>query len=541
MEKTKEKQQKTGLEAFSRNVLIIMIAQVLVKILGLIYRIVILNIDGFTDEANGFYSTGYEVYAILLTISSIGLPGVISKLVAEKRAIGDNKGANKIFKTAFYLFSSIGLIISVLLYVFADQIAIKTYNVENIKYILKVLAPSIVFVSMASILRGYFAGIGDMKPSSISQILEQILNCTLTILFVILAIGQNSYFMAAAANISTTIAVISAFIYLAIYYNKHKLKIDENEKSNLETKSIFYILKIILSFSIPITIGSLISVINGAIDTITISQVYSKIYVNNFETQELLEKYIMSQNGIISKVTTLLSLPQALNIAFVTVIIPTVSAYFAKNDIQKVKKTINNSLKSSLMIILPAYIGLFVLAEPILQLLFPKASSGALFMQLQVFTFIFVTITHTLTSAINGLGDVIKPTIITFCITISKYFLNKYLITIPNLNIYGVAIASIVIYFISMIVNFIILNKKIKVEIEYKEIVKILILSIFTGIIAYLMYNITHIKLNNLLSSCIAIISAVLVYVYGILKLKLVEEELLEKIPFWDKLKKYIN
>ena len=166
--------------SFMKNVAMLMIAQIVIKILGFIYRLVIINVEGFGDVGNGYYDAGYTVYSLLLTISSVGIPTVISKLVSERVAIGDHKGAYRIFKTSLKIFTIIGAVLSVALFFGAELVATKILNVPNIKYVLMVLAPAIMFVASSSVLRGYFAGLGSMKATSVSQTLEQFFNCVLT-------------------------------------------------------------------------------------------------------------------------------------------------------------------------------------------------------------------------------------------------------------------------------------------------------------------------------------------------------------------------
>ena len=206
MEKNKKAKKQTS---FMKNVLMLMIAQVAIKILGFLYRLVIINIE---DTGNGYYATGYQIYSLLLTLSSVGIPTVISKLVSERVAIGDHKGAHKIFKTALKTFTTIGIIMSLGLFFGADFIAKNIINVEGVKYTLMVLAPAIMFVAAGAVLRGYFAGLGTMKPTSVTQTLEQFLNCLLTITFVYATIGKDTAIMAAAGNLSSTIAIIHCII-----------------------------------------------------------------------------------------------------------------------------------------------------------------------------------------------------------------------------------------------------------------------------------------------------------------------------------------
>lgn len=170
--------------SFMQNVLILMFAQIMVKVLGLVYKFVITNFDGFGDTGLGYYSSGYQIYSLLLALSSIGIPSVISKLVSERIAIGDQKGAQRIFKICLALFTGIGAVLSLVLYFGAEYIANTVYNVVDTMYVMKALAPAIVFVSASAVFRGYFAGQNNMKPTSYSQIIEQLLNCILSIVFV---------------------------------------------------------------------------------------------------------------------------------------------------------------------------------------------------------------------------------------------------------------------------------------------------------------------------------------------------------------------
>ena len=212
-----------------KNVLLLMVSEIVVKVLGLVYRLVITNIEGFGDAGLGYYSSGYQIYALLLTLCSIGIPSVISKLVSERLAVGNNYGAQRIFKTALKLFTGIGLFLSLGLFFGADLIATKILNVPDVAYVLRVLAPAIVFVAMSAVFRGYFSGQQNMKPTSVTQILEQFLNCVLTILFVYALVGKEPYIMAAGGNLSTTLSIIITFLYLITYYKKNKIKVDKEK------------------------------------------------------------------------------------------------------------------------------------------------------------------------------------------------------------------------------------------------------------------------------------------------------------------------
>ena len=231
------KRFKKTANSFMKNVVILICSQLLIKVLGLIYKLVITNIEGFGDTGLGYYSAGYQIYSLLLTLSSIGIPSVISKLVSERIAIGDTKGAQRIFKVAFRFFTTLGLVLSIGLYFGSDFIATNILNVPDVAYVMKVLSPAIVFVAMSAVFRGYFSGQQNMKPTSVSQTLEQFLNCVLSITFVYACIGKDTYIMAAAGNLSTTFAIVLTFIYLFIYYKKRKLDTSKSIESPEKNKT----------------------------------------------------------------------------------------------------------------------------------------------------------------------------------------------------------------------------------------------------------------------------------------------------------------
>ena len=155
--KTKKVVQRKK-EGFMQGVLALMFSQILVKILGLVYTLYLTNRPGFGDKGNGICASGYQIYALLLTISSIGVPNAISKLISEKVAIGDNKGAHRIFKIAFATFSIIGLWKLTSLYLGAHTIAYNWLQIPEAEMTLVALSPAIFFVTIASVFRGYFNG-----------------------------------------------------------------------------------------------------------------------------------------------------------------------------------------------------------------------------------------------------------------------------------------------------------------------------------------------------------------------------------------------
>jgi len=204
-------------------VLVIMISQVLIKVMGFIYRIVLTNFPEFSDEGNSYYGSGFQVYTLILAIATMGIPNTMSKLISDKMAVGDKRGAHRIFRTAMGLFTFIAILFALFLFFGADFIATSILNNPGVQYTLMALSPAIIFVAMSAVLRGYFVGMQNMMEYSKAQIIEQIINSVFSIIFVMMLLNTNNpEIMAAGSTLATTVATSSAFFYLLMYYNKNK-------------------------------------------------------------------------------------------------------------------------------------------------------------------------------------------------------------------------------------------------------------------------------------------------------------------------------
>ena len=531
----RQKEMKKG--SFMGNVLILIASHLLIKILGFIYRLVITNVEGFGDAGVGYYDAGYKIYSLLLTLSSTGIPSVVSKLVAERLALNDKVGAQRIFKISLGFFTALGFILSLGLYFGADLIANNLLNVPGTVYVMKVLAPAIVFVAISAVLRGYYSGQQNMKPTSISQTLEQFLNCVLSITFVYACVGKDTYIMAAAGNVSTTLSVILAFVYMAIYYKNNKIVPEKGQISSEANKSNKELLKTILALSIPITIGSLVSVISSVIDTATVSNCIQVAYQNMGMAKEALENLAMSKTGILSKIDTLVNFPIAINAAFSTALVPVIAESIAKRDTKTAQKRMAFSIFASILIILPCAVGFSVLADAILKMFYPAASDGALILQLSTIPMIFIALSNTINGGLYGLNLSKVPAISLTIGVVIKTILNIVLISNPDINIVGAVIGSIACQFIAFSICYMALKKKIKLKIDKKNsIVKPVIATTIMGIAVYATYTFFNMNIGNTLSTLIAIAVGVIVYLISLLLLKTLSKEDILMIPYGNKL-----
>lgn len=388
-------------ETISTGIIALLISQILIKIVGLAYKLYLTNKQGFGDTGNAIYSGGFQIYALLLTFSSTGVPNAISKLVSERVAIGDNKGAHKIFKIAFFTFALLGLVGTILLFIGARVIANKWLEIPETEYSLITLSPSIFFVSITAVIRGYFNGLQNLSTTAKSQTIEQIFKTLLTIILVEIVASltrNNTILMAAVANLATTIATIFSFIYIYMYYRFRRKEIgtDILQSVNYVPTRIRKTLKKILKESIPISLSSLMSSFGKNIDLFTIVKSLKSF---------MPEEQAKIQYGILSgKIDTLCILPLSLNIPFVTGMVPTISRTVAQGDKEELNKKINFFLKTTMLIAIPSTIGMIIFSEQIINLLFPNANSGAMLLKINGMSILFAMVAQTLNGALQGIG-----------------------------------------------------------------------------------------------------------------------------------------
>ncbi|MEE1225365.1 MAG: polysaccharide biosynthesis protein [Clostridia bacterium] len=568
------KLKRESTPSFMTNVAIILFAQIMVKILGMVYRIVITNIENFGDAGNGFYNAGFQVYTVLLAISSVGIPNAIAKMVSERTALGDYKGAHTIFKTAFMLFGVIGAVCTAILYFGSEFIAFNIIGMDGTQYVMRALAPSIFFVCISSVIRGYFQGLNNMHATSNSQMFEQVFKCLLTIVLVVLTVDGMpqimSFFskiallynddvtksapelMAAWANAATSLATFISFVYLAVFYIKRKCGIMEQvRKTAVESlkNSTGSIIKSILMLSIPISLASIITAINRVIDLATITNgieiafaelipAYGNTAAIVNPTAKQLSAEAVRLSGMLSKSDVLINMPLALNVAFATVLVPSISGALAVGDKKEASGKIRYSFLISTLLILPCCVGYIILAQPIYKIIYRNAALGYELLAMMSISLLFSALTQTITGALQGLGKVFVPALSILAGCVIKIALNIILIRQPQINIYGAAISSIACQITAFVINFVVLSKYITFKLSLnKYIIKPLLANVLMGIVTYFVYKLSMLLINiNLIATALSIICSVVVYAFAVLKFRILSEDEIKAFPAGNKL-----
>ena len=526
-------------ESFMQGVVTIMFSQIAIKVLGLIYTLYLTNREGFGDAGNAIYASGYQIYALLLTISSIGVPNAISKLVAERLAIGDNRGANKIFKVALATFGCIGAIGTMLLFFGAHTISYSWLQIPESELTLIALSPAIFFVSISSVFRGYFNGRRSLKTTARAQTLEQIFKTVLTIIIVEIVAhitSTSTELMAAGATIATEIATFSSFAYLFIYYRIRRREIgNEIQQSiNYKYENVKTIIRRILMVSIPLTLSSIMTSFNKNIDSFTVKRILST-YMASDTAQTL-------YGQLAGKVDTLTNLPLAINIAFATALVPAISSAKAKNDKETATKRTSFSLLTSMLIGLPCVIGMIIFAQPILNLLYPNANEGALLLQLISISVIFSILDQTINGALQGFGKVIVPAIALGVGCIVKLILNLILLRIPTLNVYGAAIGSIACHAVAFTIVFNVLKKYVKLDLPFRKFVlKPALATAIMGVCSYTIFLVLNSIIPGNKATIISMLSAVAIYLMSVIALKIYNKEDIYMLPKGQKIYEFLE
>ena len=519
-----------------KGVIVLMFSQVIIKIVGLIYKLYLTNKEGFGDRGNAIYSSAFQIYAIFLTISSIGVPNAISKLVSCKVAVGDNKGAYRIFKIAFALFGILGFAGSSILFFGANYISNMYLQIPEAELALLALSPSVFLVSIASVLRGYFNGRENLSVTANSQSLEQVFKT----IFTVLVVGQiasissnNTILMAAGATIATTLSTLFSLGYLYKYFTKRKKEVWQEVTSSTVYKkeSIIKIIKSILLVSVPIALCALFSSTTKTIDALTVIRILRN-YIG--------EEEATIQYGILSgKIDTLITLPFSFNIALATALVPTISSAIAKKEMNIVKRRIEFSILITILIGWPCTICTSAFSNEILELLFPNASAGSEMLQIASWTIIFVVLIQTINGALQGLGKVNTP-VAAFAIgAIVKMVLNTILIPIKGIGVNGAIISSVISHFISLVICFLSLKKNINIHFNIsKFLIKPIICSILMYTATYIVYNKFNINISRSMLLICSLFIGLIVYIISIFLLNILSREEIFMIPYGQKMYK---
>ncbi len=567
---------------------VLAIATILVKLIGAVFKIPINNLLG--TEGYGYFTGAYAVYTPLYAISMAGLPVAVSKLVSQNMELGRIKDAKAIFKVAQKMFFLVG--VAGMLILMAIAVPYSNLNEAPMNFVsIFAVAPCVLFCCMMSSFRGYYEGLHNMTPTGVSQVIEAVVKLVFglsaTYLFMKAAISyyeENAAggvvklfgvevtneaqalaaiypYAAAVAILGVTLGSAFGLVYLYIRYRRKGFGFTREELVNSpEAADNKQLAKALLSISIPVAAASLVTNISNLIDDITIRNrlvtaledgfsIVKGMYLDTLTVDKTLDEniatYLYGMHGSVINVKNLIpSLTLVLGISAIPVLS---KAWTAKNK-GEIKVCIESALRVAMLVAMPAGIGIAVLAEPILNLLYGSgnehfAPSAAFMMTVYGFAVPLFALASPLTNMLQAVGKTKVP-IVTMAIgAVIKVTLNFILIGNPEINIKGACISSTVCYLVMVIINIFQLTKAAKVKLNYVSVfVKPFVAAVFCGIGAYLgnFLLVDVLGIESRLTTILAVCCGGAFYVIAILLVKGIAKDDVEMLPKGEKIAKVL-
>ncbi|WP_122640639.1 putative polysaccharide biosynthesis protein [Romboutsia sp. Marseille-P6047] len=526
-------------DSFLKGAIILGVAGIVVKIMGAFFRIPLGNLIG--SKGMGYYQAAYPVYTLFLTLATAGFPTALAKLVSEKTAIGDHKGANKIFKVAYTVLLITGVLSFCLLFFGADYIVTDLMKNPDAYYAMLAIAPALLFVPAMSSYRGYFQGKRDMSKIAISQVTEQFFR-------VILGIAMAYYFMqqsgpkmgAAGAIAGATIGSIGSITYLIIVYLKEskQRKADIKASKRFKDESVSKILKKILLVAIPITIGASVMPLVNMIDNIVVIR---RLVEGGFTRTEAVSLF----GQLTGMAMAIVNLPSVITSAIGMSLVPSISESFALGKVEKARKETRSAIKVTLLVVLPCAFGIASLAGPIMQLLYPKepASLGTILFTISP-AIIFLGLIFSLNGILQGMGKPMVPVLALSVGMIFKIAISYTLTVDPDINVLGSGLGTVTAYAVASLIEIHFVKKYMGVKFGINEFVIKPLITVVTMFAAVkLSYGLitNSVGLGNSLATVISIVIGAVVYVLVLLGIGGITKEEILIMPKGEKLYKVLR
>ena len=515
---------------------ILSIASIISRIIGLLYRSPLKSVIG--NLGMGYYQQAYTYYTIILLISSYSIPAAVSKVISQKLAVGEYKNAHRIFKGALLYVIAIGFIGSAVLYCGAGWFV----NDVSAIPVMRVFAPTILVYGILGVFRGYFQAHNSMTQTSISQVLEQIANAVISIAaayfmmqYAINVKNEDSQHMQAiwgamGSAIGTGGGVLVGLICILFLYNRYKDGIKKRIQQDT-TKTVLgykFILKLIIFTVTPFVLSTAIYNLSSTINT----KLYTDWYAGykGIHVDKVTEIW-----GLFSgQALTITNIPIAFSSAMATAMLPSVSTLIAAEKMKEAKEKIGLSIKTTMLISIPCAVGLFVLAEPIINLLFSNTSAdlktaGGFLMALSLST-VFYALSTLNSSILQGIGKVNTPIINAAIALVAQTVIAVVLLITTNLGVYSIAIATTLYAGLMCLLNQYSVKKAIAYRQEYKKSFFIpMLAAMIMGVCIKLVYEgIYLLSASMKVSVILAILSGMVVYLVLLIVLKYFTKQELE-------------
>ena len=523
-------------QSFLHGTMLLAMSTAIVKVIGAFYSIPLNAIIG--EQGFGYYSTAYEIYTVLLMISTAGLPVAMSRMVSAASSLGHYRQVRKIYTVARTIFLTLGLLGALLMTVFCKQLAVFQEQPDAWAAI-AALGPSCFLICLMSTYRGFFQGQSNMMPTSVSQVIEAIVKLVvgLSAAVLILWYTQNDYSLAAGGAIAgVTLSCLVSSVYLNRCFRKAFRDMPKTAEDTDDGKTIA---KTLLAIAIPITIGS------AGLQILTVLE--TKIYMSQL-LQTLTQAQADTQKGIYNFTQKIFNMPCAFITPITISVIPAITAQLTRGEHKAVRSTEESAARVTALISAPCAVGIAVLAQPVTGLLGGYTGEKlALATQLMAVLGICIVFNATvlLTNAImQAHGHVNLPVINMFVGGIVKLLAIAVLTGNPHIGILGTPIGSLLCYICITVLNLITIRRVIpEAPAIAKNLLKAIVAAAVMGVFVWgAWFGLGKIGITSRVILCgLPIAVGVAVYAVAAVKLRAITREDCLLLPKGEKIAKLLH
>lgn len=532
---------------------ILALASVLVRFIGMIYRIPMVNIIG--SEGNGYYSNAYSVYNILLLLSSYSLPLAVSKMVSARVALGKWKETKRILVVAFVFAAVIGLIFGAVTFFGADFFCTKILNSPNSAIALKWMAPTVFIMAVLGVLRGFFQGLQTMIPTAVSQIFEQIINAIFSVAMaaVLVCVGAGmvtaggdpalrAAWGAAGGTIGTGAGALAALIFFIILYSKYRNTLNNKVAKDLSKKVRPYgeLLKILSLTAVPVILATATYNAVDILDAALFNHAMARQGLTNAQYTSIWGDYN-------SAYLLLVHLPVALASAIGSALVPSLSSAYAEKDKQQVLEKVTLTVRVTLLISIPCAFGMMAVGGNLAKLLFSGIAEDARhYLVVGGLAVVFYSLSTVTNAILQGLNHMERPVLHAFIALVGHVLLLLLLLYVFKAGVYAVIVSYMLFSLCIAVLNLISIRKLTGYRINpirsimYPGLVS-LVMVLVCLLISFLFAKILSGRLLHLVVVLLSLLVGAAIYVVGICLLKCITKKQVKELPYGKKIAAFLT
>ncbi|MCL7746949.1 stage V sporulation protein B [Halalkalibacter alkaliphilus] len=507
-------------QTFLKGALILIIAGLITRFLGFVNKIVVARIMG--AEGVGLYQMAVPTLLLVITLTQLGLPVAISKLVAEAEAKQDRQRIRKILVVSLTITSILSIIFTIAMIAFAPFVANTLLTDARAYYPLIAIAPIVPIVALSSVMRGYFQGRQNMKPTAYSQVIEQVVRITLVAVMTSAFLPMGVEYAAAGAMASVVIGELASLIYMIFMFKRNKrFHVRRNFFTYAkEGKQTF---RDLMAISLPATGSRLIGSISLFFEPIIVAQ---SLALAGVATVMATRQY----GELAGFVIPVLMLPTFITYSLSVSLVPAISEAAAKKHYKTIHHRLNQALRLALLSGGISAVVLYVYAEPIMSLMY-GAPTVATYLKLMAPFSIFLYFQGPLQATLQAL-DLAKAAMMNSLFgAVIKMAAIFVLASRPELGIMGAALAVVIGFVLVTLLHFASVAKTISFTIETKMVVKSIILIVASTCIGFLFSKYAFTSLSQLWQTLLAISLTSVIYCMFMVLLGLIKEEEALRVP----------